>query len=108
MHHLTIAGKFIHYAVEVYAVEARSNDGYLYVLCLTQSLEVAKLVSESQVHEGEHGEYRVGRVIPYEAGQEVWLGFPFPHRGAKALVRGQVTEEQHEFFWKETDLAIIA
>jgi hypothetical protein len=89
MNHLTNAKKLINYAVEV-----EYNDGP-YVLCITQSIEVAKLVAASRVLEDEYGQYCVGKVIAYEAGQEVWLGFPFSHRKATPLSRKQVTEEQY-------------
>jgi hypothetical protein len=99
MYHLTKNGKFINYAVQT-----AYSDGP-YVICLTQSLRVAQTVAQSEKMSDENGEYCVGRVIPFEATQEVWLGFPFTHRGAKTLIRDQVTDEQYEELLRETDMA---
>ena len=75
------------------------------MVCLTQSSKIAQAVAQNEKMSDTYGEYCVGRVIPFEAGQEVWLGFPFTHRGAKTLVRGQVTDEQYEELLRETDMA---
>ena len=99
MYHLTKNGKYIHYAVQT------KYTGGHYVVCLTQSLRVAQLVSKNERMEDENGEYCVGRIIPFEAGQDVWIGFPFTHRGARTLLRDQITEEQYETLLKETDMA---
>lgn len=88
MKHLTNDGNFIHYAVEV-----KHNDGP-YVLCVTQSLEVAQLVSQSQTMDDEHGLYYVRRLIPYDSINDdfIWLGFPFPSE--KTLPSAELNDEQ--------------
>ena len=79
--HLTTNGKFVNYAVE-----ANSPDGP-HVVCLSASLEVALAALETRFFgEDDHGPYIHGTIIPFEAGQEVWLGFPFRKKGAKEAV----------------------
>jgi len=91
----TLNGNWLYYAVEVASTDGR------FVICKTQSLEIALIVLGTRIRKDEDGfSYMMGEILPYDSKHdgEVWLGFSFHHKGAKEAVYeiGNYAEETCE------------
>lgn len=85
--------KYIHFAIEREALDGP------FVICITHSASVVRLLMKEHQRavESDYAAYEAAsenkqdgwvfeptqKVIPFEAGQDVWLGYPFDHAGAK-------------------------